>query len=623
MAVRRTHSLRHAGGFVAFAGLVALIAGLFLASPSPAAAGPSARLDQCANGPASAAPVDCADDAWVNGNLNPAKSQYGEGDTVPYRAVVEGLDPSVEHSIQIEWDVTKQGKYATDVLNPLSAAGGVVDPCGDVAGCAGAGSEVSPFTIFGGSIVGVTDIEEVGSADEMSHRQTISFDPTGSTVVLSWGGHIARSNDYPGGAASAIAGSPYHMRLVALDGQSAGRQDRSLKVAPASGLSVEKSASPSALTTAGPVDFTIVITNADSKKITIDSIVDDIFGDITTECGLPTRKPDRTLDPGESFSCDLITRTIAGPHVDVVTVTDSKGLTASDDAIVAFNQVDPVMSLTKTPSATTVRTGSDVTYTYVLTVTGAAVSDVALVDDKCTPAPTTTDANGVLEPGESWTFSCTHEIDAASVTNVATASGEDAAGAAVTPATAQATVKGITPSLSIAKTSDVDSVTEGGVVTYTFTVKNTGDDELHNVVVADDKCSPVTPASHGTLSPGDTVVFTCVQTIAGVGSQLTNIGTATAVDTLGLTVSSSASKTISVLAPAVAQTAGEVVTEVKEAVFERPSIEVAAAPVPDLARTGQSVGGLVALGLALIALGLSIMATNSVVTAQVRRTRTD
>jgi hypothetical protein len=48
---------------------------------------------------------------------------------------------------------------------------------------------------------------------------------------MAWGGHIARSVDWgAGNAASGISGSPYHTRLISLDG-SGGNQDRSLSAA--------------------------------------------------------------------------------------------------------------------------------------------------------------------------------------------------------------------------------------------------------------------------------------------------------------------------------------------------------------------------------------------------------
>ena len=57
---------------------------------------------------------------------------------------------------------------------------------------------------------------------------TITFSASQPTVVLAWGGHIATRLDWGiGNSAVAISGSPFHTRLIGLDG-SGGNQDRAL-----------------------------------------------------------------------------------------------------------------------------------------------------------------------------------------------------------------------------------------------------------------------------------------------------------------------------------------------------------------------------------------------------------
>src|SRR5262249_36643475 len=81
---------------------------------------------------------------------------------------------------------------------------------------------------------------------------TIQFISTGqSEVVLSWAGHIGSALDWgQGNSATAISGSPYHMRLISFDG-SGGNQDRSLKASAVAGdfLTVAKVTNPSSDTT--------------------------------------------------------------------------------------------------------------------------------------------------------------------------------------------------------------------------------------------------------------------------------------------------------------------------------------------------------------------------------------
>jgi HYR domain/Immunoglobulin domain/Immunoglobulin I-set domain len=65
-----------------------------------------------------------------------------------------------------------------------------------------------------------------------SSRLSIEFTADQETVVLAWGGHIATQFDWGlDNSATSINGSPYHMRLISLDGSS-GNQDRSLQTSP-------------------------------------------------------------------------------------------------------------------------------------------------------------------------------------------------------------------------------------------------------------------------------------------------------------------------------------------------------------------------------------------------------
>src|SRR4029079_16418269 len=67
-----------------------------------------------------------------------------------------------------------------------------------------------------------------GFIGDTSASITITFTASVANPVLAWGGHMATRADWGAtNAATAIPGSPYHMRLLDLDG-SGGNQDRSL-----------------------------------------------------------------------------------------------------------------------------------------------------------------------------------------------------------------------------------------------------------------------------------------------------------------------------------------------------------------------------------------------------------
>jgi hypothetical protein len=207
----------------------------------------AADIDQCANGPFSA-PEPCTGAAWVNGNVGQSKGHYYEGDSIPYRIKFSGLTIGSTNTVTIQWDTTKAGKHAIDYLTSYNRTESVGnDPCSGVAGCGAATTFPIPidpnvtsagvtqiggqvFTMFGGTITAVSTYTLTGTyAGDSSTSITITFTANTTNPVLAWGGHIADRNDWAtqGGSASDISGSPYHTRLLDLNG-SGGNQDRSL-----------------------------------------------------------------------------------------------------------------------------------------------------------------------------------------------------------------------------------------------------------------------------------------------------------------------------------------------------------------------------------------------------------
>jgi uncharacterized repeat protein (TIGR01451 family) len=228
---------------VAFFGALALL----VAGSARAAQG--IDLDQCANGTL-ASPVTCLSSptGWQNGDLNSQNSHLREGDSVPFRVILTGLE-GTSHTLVIQYDTLASGKHAYDYLTRWNRTTGG-DPCSGVTGCSGApsgtatipldplvgagGFQGTPlpdseryFAIWNGSITGVS----LGGGSDAAGQQsmTISFTSTSDTVVIAWGGHVgAQLNWGLGNSAGAINGSPYHMRVLDLDG-SGGNQDRSMK----------------------------------------------------------------------------------------------------------------------------------------------------------------------------------------------------------------------------------------------------------------------------------------------------------------------------------------------------------------------------------------------------------
>jgi hypothetical protein len=251
--------------------LATLVGSLALTGVVAVAAGnPSANLDQCANDPLPSSHLNgCATTGsqWVNGNLGSSKSVYFEGDSIPYRLTFGSLVPGATvHTVTIEWDTTKAGKHAIDYIDTVNQSVTDANPCLGVTGCSASTFDTEPipadvqvtnagktpiagdFRLYGGTITAVGAPSKVGNTSctaansntkycysagtgftgDKSAAIKISFTTTVANPVLAWGGHIATRADWTAtGSAVAISGSPYHTRLIDLDG-SGGNQDRSL-----------------------------------------------------------------------------------------------------------------------------------------------------------------------------------------------------------------------------------------------------------------------------------------------------------------------------------------------------------------------------------------------------------
>ena len=247
-------------------------------SPASVLAALTVNLDQYAN----------SDDEWQNGDLNGNNSAWNEGDVVPFRLAIEGLDTTLtEHTIDISYDFTAGGHKAYDFLATWdvtespgecdAGGGGVSSLCDTGLGTAdtetfpddtrtvdglpatGAyGSTPRELTLYGGTIVDISGPVCEGDTDANSTCvYTVTFTTTGEAALFLWGGHLAESFYWngegdPDGAAQ-VSGAPWHMRTQQLDGAGNKNQDRSIQ--------------PSAIIKTAPTIATQVKNNANDANI--------------------------------------------------------------------------------------------------------------------------------------------------------------------------------------------------------------------------------------------------------------------------------------------------------------------------------------------------------------------
>jgi hypothetical protein len=247
--------------------------------------------------------------------------------------------------------------------------------------------------------------------------------------------------------------------------------------------------------------------------------------------------------------------------------TASVSLPAGSHVTCTFEntRIDTSIEIVKTGTPDVVHDGDNVTFTYAVSnpaSNNGSISDVVVSDDKCSDVKgpltkTGGDDDDLLDPGETWTYSCTTPALHADedpnhvITNIATASGKNSDGDPVSD-TDDDTTKVIHPVIKIDKTGPA-TAEAGQKIAYTLTVTNPGDTSFADptVKVSDEQCNgdPVSligkgqDGSPGSLDPGDVWTYTCsLQTAAG-DQTVENHATVEGKDVLGKVVNSASAAT--------------------------------------------------------------------------------
>ena len=211
------------------------------------------------------------------------------------------------------------------------------------------------------------------------------------------------------------------------------------------------------------------------------------------------------------------------------------------------------IGLAKKVSKLVIHSGDSVTYTYNVTNAGSRpLANVAVTDNAGiipSYASGDTNDNGKLDLLETWTYTATTTLttEEKTVNNTATGTATDAIDAVkIVTATAKETVKIIHPSILVEKSASSYSIDRGESVTYTYTVTNTGDIQLTDIQLTDDK---VTPMYQGGDTDSDDILnltetWTYTATSSPLTHTVTNTATVQGTDPLELTVSSADSATV-------------------------------------------------------------------------------
>ena len=222
------------------------------------------------------------------------------------------------------------------------------------------------------------------------------------------------------------------------------------------------------------------------------------------------------------------------------TGTAPNGQTVQDQSSVCIPVCQsPSIKLKKSASITSYSApGTPVTYSYKVTNTGNVTLDPVVVTDPMAGLSAISCPDSSVAPWTSETCTATYtttqsDVDQGSLCNTGTATGTAPNGQTVQDQSSVCIPASQSPSISVVKTADVPTVSVvGQVVTYTFTITNTGNVTLHNVDVTDAQAAPSLDSSLGpitcttgtngsiTLAPGAT--DTCSATYTVTQADLTN-----------------------------------------------------------------------------------------------------
>ena len=208
----------------------------------------------------------------------------------------------------------------------------------------------------------------------------------------------------------------------------------------------------------------------------------------------------------------------------------------------------PAIAVTLACPAVPVATGGLITYSGTVRNSGnVTLNNVAVVNNQASPSTVFTVAS--LAPGVSanFTASFTAPVDACSVSSAVTASGSDACTSALVSASASATCAlTAAPSIVVTQVCPESPAGPGSMLTYSGTVRNTGNITLTNVVVLNTLSGATPVFTSDSLAPGATASFTGSY-LTPTNCSGTSTATTTARSVCGVAVSNSSTVTCTIL----------------------------------------------------------------------------
>ena len=251
----------------------------------------------------------------------------------------------------------------------------------------------------------------------------------------------------------------------------------------AESVEIVKTADKTSVSSAGEIiTYKYEVTNKGNATLNDITVTDDKLGQIELD--------ETSLEPGEkaegtgTYTVTQSDIDSGDPIVNLASVNTAAGASDEDEVTVIIDQQSG-LTIEKTASQATFSTvGQEIEFTITVTNNGNVTLNNITVSD---PLVQLNQTIGSLAPGVSRTFSGNYKvtqenIDAGSITNIATASNGSSINVSDT-ITITATQN---PGITITKTASPATYSSvGDVITYTLVVQNTGNVILSDVMVTD------------------------------------------------------------------------------------------------------------------------------------------
>ncbi len=307
------------------------------------------------------------------------------------------------------------------------------------------------------------------------------------------------------------------------------------------------------------VTWDYIVQNTGNVSLSGIAVTDDQEGMVTC--------PEDSLEPGELMTCSSISNVVvSGQYTNTATASGnpSSGDPVSKSDTSYYYGINPGLSLDKSADHSTFSAVNEtITYTFTVENTGDATLTDVVINDPLTGSVNLPVSPSTLAPGEIGTATATYvtqqsDLDAGVIINTATASAKDPNDNLVEDQDDE-TVNGPQSGAEIEVVKEVAAINgdpgttqysqAGDIITYNFTVTNTGLFTLSNITLTDPDAS-VSGGPIASLLPGisDSTTFTATYTITQDdinNGSFTNTATVTGNPPFGDPVTDSDSETVS------------------------------------------------------------------------------